>query len=174
MQETGEWMLIFDHTLEQQSDLFTSIDEAKNSNTKRKYSRLGFATKHLKNFCINGKYEFIMEYPNEKQINHWTQTIFPTLAKPSKENGYVKIRADNSDYAWHGLSVSNASQTYLDGSPYHPEWYYPIGQSKIYDAYYCIPKPVSGRYCISRVKLWVKVNLSSFDLSVWSLRVSSI
>ena len=96
MQETGEWMLIFDHTLEKQSDIFTSVAEAKYSNTERKYSRLGFATKHLKNFRKNGKFEFIMEYPNEKQINHWTQTVFPTLAKPGEENGFLNISADNS------------------------------------------------------------------------------
>ena len=167
MKTAGEWLLIFDNTIENKSDLFTGSKEVLYSNTERKFSRLGFATAHRRNFLISGKYEFIMDYPNDNQTYHWTQTVFPTLAKPSQENGFIGIDPQSAPNNWHGLALSNSSATMLDGSPFRSTWFYPIGQYNYYapngNINYCIPNTQSGHICVSRVLLWIKLNIYSLD-----------
>lgn len=105
-------------------------EEVKRSNigdqNADKYSQL---YKVNDSFKISGEYIFKLYFPSTGVTNIWAQThdIF-TNATTSTVPGYRAIDIDNSGNAWGGLSLSDGSNSYLDGNPTSTNWYYPIGQ----------------------------------------------
>ena len=176
MDMAGEWMLIFQHKLENNEDFFIDSRECLYSNTDRKFSRIGFVEKHLSKFRINGKYEFILQYPDTKVMNHWTQTVFPTKAKPQTENGFVNISSGYTSQGWGGLVLSNSQSTYIDGAPFSSNWFYPVGQMKMYSttsgAKTCLPNPSGNPLCLYQMQLWIKINSRSLGITNKNCRSS--
>ena len=162
MIEYFSWYLIYEHIMESSDDYFDKNSdplEVLSCNKKHKYSVIGFVESHLSLFRNNGRYEFKLEYPEINKINHWTQTVFPTRAASSTENGYKEIDCPLQKKGWHGLSLSNRSETYIDGSPFINTWFCPIGQ---YGQYFnggdCLPNPEieNSQECLSTTRLWIK------------------
>ena len=147
------WLLVFHHnTLH---GMFKSKTHAKYSLDPNKFSLL----KRIDDsFKIDGKFEFLLKYPNLTGYNHWTQTVNPIKAQPNTENGYVPIEIKWDNNFWHGLSLSNHVTSYLDGSPNADTWFYSIGTNE-YNTNEFIPGSdwvVDGKY-LKEVNLWIKV-----------------
>ena len=130
----GGWTLVFRHDSsggyfanDAEADLF---NVASPGLTTKKYSILN-KIDSIKNASA---YEFRLYYPNENKRNHWTQTFDPRSA-PSPIRpvaGYTPIAIDASGSFWGGLERSGASQTFLDGSVHHSNWWYSIGSNVAY------------------------------------------
>ena len=120
-----KWLLVFRQKYESAEDLFKNESEVLFSNAEKKFSILGNIDK---SFRIRNKYEFLLEYPGNDGFNHWTQTKNPVFAEPEKENGYKPIATSWTGCSWHGLSRSSeTNRTFIDGSPFHGNWFYSIG-----------------------------------------------
>ena len=109
----NSWSLVFHH--EYDAGLFRSKRDALFSTKKGRFSVLG---KINENFKVNGKFEFLLEYPPFSGYNQWYQTINPIHAKPNEENGYEEISCTWKVNEWHGLSLSNNTFCLIDGSPF--------------------------------------------------------
>ena len=152
--------LIFRHYLSSANDLFTSESEFLATNSKNKFSILGQIEKNKEKYQKNGYFEFILEYPELKGCNHWLQSVFPTLAPAGSENGFFDLGSSYPGNDWHGLSRSQSSNSFLDGSPFHENWYHPIGQRSSYGNKYCLPNPhdftgSNNHNCLYETKLYI-------------------
>ena len=130
----GGWTLIFRH--DTSGGFFSNKTEADffNANapglSTKKYSILN----RMDIIKSNPDYEFRLYYPVSGIRNHWTQTFNPRSgASPtSPVNGYTPISIDATGNYWGGLEKSTASNTLLDGSVNHPNWWYSIGSNTPY------------------------------------------
>ena len=130
----GGWTLVFRHDSsggyfvnDAEADLF---NVASPGLTTKKYSILN----KIDSIKSASAYEFRLYYPNENKRNHWTQTFDPRSG-PSPIRpvaGYTPIAIDASGSFWGGLERSGASQTFLDGSVNHGNWWYSIGSNVAY------------------------------------------
>ena len=149
----GSWFLVFFH--DSNFGNFKTNKEASFSLNKNKYSVL----KRIdETFKINGVFEFLLMYPNATGQNHWTQTVSPAYAQPNEENGYKEINVSWTVNGFHGLSLSNASKAYIDGSPFEATCYYAIGSK--YTEFTYLPADTWGedRKRFYQVFLWLRVN----------------
>ena len=74
----SEWYLLFHHFSSSQNPVFFSNEEeAKFSSTENKYSVLSSLNDQ---FLINGKFEFILEYPSVNSFLQWKQSVNPLFA----------------------------------------------------------------------------------------------
>ena len=177
------WFLVFEHILDSSNDYFTGNNEILSSNSKHKYSVLGFVESHKEYFRYRGKYEFKLEYPELNGYNHWSQTVFPTDANAETDNGYENINCKFTYNGWHGLSLTkNTDKALLDGSPYNKDtWFFPIGQKGRYAAGYdCLPNPndhidLNEINCLRITRLWIrKYKLCSFNDVSFTIQYSCI
>jgi len=115
-------------------------------------------------FKIDGKYEFLLQYPELSGFNRWKQTINPILetkAGKTVVNGYQGIHIDWSGWYWGGLARSTFSFSCVDGSIATGNWYYTIGT---YAGSAYTPKFPGPAYSntddirVNEVYLWVKTN----------------
>ena len=157
-----KWMLVFYHKFVKNEDLFKNKTEALFSNTENKYSIL---SKINPSFRINGRYEFLLEYPRfQGYFNHWSQRINPINAQPNEDNGYKPINISWTNQSWHGLALSSTSNTLIDGSPYNETWFYSIGSITnwgntipSYVDLYLFPESERSKYITTEVMLWIRV-----------------
>ena len=148
----NSWFLVFFH--DSSFGKFESKREGAYSLKKNKFSVL----KNIDDsFKINGVFEFLLKYPNATGQNHWTQTVSPAYAQPNTENGYVPINISWRGDGFQGLSLSNSSTAYIDGSPFHPHNFFAIGS--MYNCGY-LPSFSWGNDNVRyyQVFLWMRVN----------------
>lgn len=77
MSDNSLWARIFYHNCKEGTVLFTSLAEAKNTQTADKYSRMYLLEDNT--YKINGKFEFMLCYPEYSSTlyNRWKQTNAP-------------------------------------------------------------------------------------------------
>ena len=149
------WALIFHHNSTQ--------GYFKETNVLNHYSTHLFSvlSKVDDSYKIDGKFEFLLKYPELQDYAQWTQTINPIHAPPNEENGYEKKHYNWSyDYPFHGLTLSSTSASLLDGTPNPEHWFFAIGAYGLYlDQDGAIPGPFwnyNGKY-LHEVNLYIKV-----------------
>ena len=168
------WLKIFYHN-SSNGIYFNNLNETLNCNTEFKYSIL---YKINSSFKINGKFEFLLEYPELfPNYNHWTQVKNPLetfeIIDGNNDLGYEPIHIDWDAQYWGGLITSSrTSNTLLDGSVGNIKWHYSIGA--INKDYY--PKfPGPGIY-IHEVILWIRIpnfinskNYQKFNFKIFGI-----
>ena len=162
--EGAQWAKVFDHNNKGGTAVFSSIAEVKNSNVTNKYSRIYLLDKFK---AKDNKIEFLLEYPDDVagKYNRWKQTNNPcnefvtqTAAGDGKVAGYEAIHVDWTGNYWGGIARQSSdatafSNTYLDGSVGHSNWFYAIGSVSYQGG---IPGP--GVVITGRVQLWVRID----------------
>ena len=68
MNDREQWLLIFQHHLEEREDLFENKEEVLSCNKPHKLSLLKNIEKQRRYFRINGKFYFKLEYPGIEGI----------------------------------------------------------------------------------------------------------
>ena len=152
-------LLIFRHRFFTDEDLWNSSIVLKN-NEPNKFSILG----ELDNsFKINGKFEFLLEYPKLEGFNMWSQLKNPVKAEPNVENGYKEIKCSWKEKSFHGLAKSSSTgHTFIDGSVFDADsemnHFYSIGLYVNWKN--SIPGPFSTGDLnkTSEVLLWVRIS----------------
>ena len=151
----NSWVLIFHH--DSSKGFFSSKKEARYSLNPHKFSLL---SRLNEGFKIEGRFEFLLKYPQFTGQNHWTQTVNPVEAQPNEDIGYEGINISWSINYWGGLALSSTERTLIDGSPYADTWFYAIGT--VSSSY---PNQIPGPYweyqgvsVINMVDLWIRVN----------------
>ena len=137
--DNSVWALIFEHNCQGGTVLFESVDEARNTQSANKYSRLYLLDNESFKSISDGKYEFMLCYPDEStDYNRWRQTNNPCNEYKGTDDGtlfadgYEAVSiAWDSNY-WGGLTrqyplATEIGTTYLSGSVGHLDWYYAIG-----------------------------------------------
>ena len=162
MDREGQWVLIFQHHLEQEGDLFTSDDEALSCNTANKLSFLKEIEKKRDHYLISGKFYFRLEYPGIEGMNYWRQSVFPTLAEPNSDIGYEDLGCSFKKNYWNGLGKSSSAATFIDGSRNASTWYYTIGQKVKFCSKYKLPDPryddaEKDFHYLTDTRLWIKM-----------------
>ena len=152
------WVLVFRHN-SSNKDFFRNEKEALFSAKKNKYSLLGRIDD---NFMIDGRYEFILEYPQINKFYHWTQTKNPIKAGPYDDIGFEPKSIDYGDLT--GLARCSNSKAFLDGNVGHEYWYFAIGAYSSYNSMRCFPGPYNGNetFCFNSVSLYMKVNETKY------------
>jgi len=157
-EDDGGWTLLFSHDYGASGELFASDADAALRNaqdpTADLYSILDY-TSAFEN--SDGTYELRLTWPGEGlDINHWTQTTDPTGDGVSD---YTAIDVSYTGNSWGGLELSSNSNTYLDGSVDHSNWWYSVGARSLHDG--GIPGPSSN--VVDAVQLWVRADTSDHD-----------
>ena len=109
------WLKVFDHD-SGAGGFFQSKTEALNCSITNRYSILYILDSRFK---INGKYEFLLEYPELVGYNRWLQTNSPideTEQSGKTAEGYEAISITWDASYWGGLVKSTRSTTFLEGS----------------------------------------------------------
>ncbi len=148
----GGWTLVFNHNTV--GGYWANDVEANEFNiaspniTTNKYSILS----KLDELKSATAYEFRLHYPGLGITNHWSQTFDPRSGgSPSRPvPGYIPISIDTTASLWGGLE-QNSTNTYLDGSANHSNWWYSLGSVNAYNG--GIPGPGS---VVSQVQLFVR------------------
>lgn len=129
----GGWTLVFNHdiiggywTNDAEADLFNIASPGLTTN---KYSILNY----IDAIKSDIPYEFRLYYPSLNKTNHWKQTFNPRSggSPTSPVAGYVPISISMTANGWGGLE-NNSTNTYLDGTVNHVNWYYSIGSNGIW------------------------------------------
>ena len=151
------WLKIFYHNSSNQC-FFANQNEALKCDTFQKFSILGDINE---NFLINGKYEFLLEYPEVIGYNRWVQNVNPIFQSDSSIPGYFGIQISWNTNYWGGLTKSSRSTwTLLDGSVGHSDWFYAIGS---YVAYGPSQFPGPNR-AVSLCYLWIRVDDTKYKI----------
>lgn len=161
------WARIFYHNNIEGTELFSTVEECKNTQTENKYSRLYLLddNTYKRN---DGKFEFMLCYPNfSEEYNRWKQSdspcnIYTGTGQGTKVPGYEGIHIGWSGNGWGGLERTNLdpytieSGSYIDGSIGFGNWWYAIGAIANYNQV-GIPGPDSNTIS-SDVELWVRID----------------
>ncbi|GAA3621682.1 hypothetical protein GCM10022397_04290 [Flavivirga jejuensis] len=125
----GGWTLVFNHNTA--GGYWANDTESQEHNagspglTTNKYSILSKLDEIKSSPTI---YEFRLHYPSLGLTNHWSQTFDPRsgTAGVSPVPGYTAINVNSTSNLWGGLELSGTN-TYIDGSVNHGNWFYSIG-----------------------------------------------
>ena len=161
------WARIFYQNVKEGATLFSSVSEAKNTQTADKYSRLNLLDSGT-TYKTGDKYEFMLCYPNESgtAYNRWKQTNAPqnefvttTSAGDGTAAGYEAVHIDWTSDHWGGMTRQNSdtasiSSCYLSGSVGHSNWFYALASSAVWNR--GIPSMNSGS-TFGGVELWIRV-----------------
>jgi hypothetical protein len=151
------WLKVFFHN-STGGIFFKSKEEAKYIISDEKYSILNKINPMLR---INGKYEFLLEYPNGNS-NQWKQTNSPleeketTISEHYNVMGYEEVNITMRENNWGGLALSTSLKTLIEGSIGHDNWFYAIGQlvsDQTYESQIAA-NIWGGTYS---VKLWIRI-----------------
>jgi len=154
------WLKVFMHD-SSSGQYFLSYSEALNSNGLYKFSILGEIDDKYKN---NGKFEFLLEYPQFNKYNRWKQTYNPKdnpEVSGNKATGYEPVSIYYSGQFWGGLVKSSDSRTAFDGSAGHENWFYALGSYSSWGSPNQFPGPAlddTTYYAASKIVLYVKTN----------------
>ena len=75
-------------------------------------------------------------------------------------NKYEGIIINASDALWGGLVKSCHSESYIDGSTYHNNWWYAIGS--YYDYAWSGGVPGPNGIVVRQIQLWLATDASKF------------
>ena len=157
----SEWYLLFHHFSSSQNPVFFSNEEeAKFSSTENKYSVLSSLNDQ---FLINGKFEFILEYPSLNSFLQWKQSVNPLFAatnSTAESIGFSPIDVDSYPI-FQGLKY-RGFETLISGiCSINCGWYYSIGSM---NNYYSpnFPGPYDGinSFMVNEAYLWIKIGSS--------------
>ena len=157
-----DWLLIFYHN-SSRGDFFQSHEDALFINTEDKFSILQYIDH---SFAINGKYEYLLEYPELNRYIHWTQKV--NAIDNVSNVAYNEISSNCQSF--YGLSRSyNYQQTLLDGTPGDQgsfSWWYSIGSRVKFDSQNIIPGPTinSISTTVKEVSLWIRSPIKTLIL----------
>ena len=160
------WIKIFYHDVPKGGN-FTNEEEALHSLNPYKFSIL----KDIENYGslaqYDGKFEFLLEYPN-LNLGHlwWRQSTFPTLQHDNtgstlkKVEGYENISVPTFMTGFGGLAkttrlVEGHTRTLLDGSIGFDTWNYAIGK---YGYQYGNKMPAYGQTLTDLAVLWMRIH----------------
>jgi len=170
------WLKIFHHN-GYGGSMFRDFSHALSSDEPNLYSILHKITDSYK---INGKFEFLLEYPELSGYNRWKQSYHPINENDDVRpvRGYEAISISWQTEYWGGLTKSSRiGNTLIDGSCGHSYWFYSIGAyqnnewiiAKCPSTKNCIPGP-SGS--VREVILWVRVTTTDIFEYTSSTKVS--
>ena len=103
------------------------------------------------------KYYFWLDYPELRVHNIWKQSVNPENynnndpASPRWAPGYEAVDIQRTENNWGGLSKGNTGSCYLEGTFAHQNWYYTIGNYRLWG--YSMPGPNES---VKQVYLWMK------------------
>ena len=160
LEDGSEWAKIFHHYNHGGTVLFTSDDEARNIQTKDKYSKLYLLEKFR---GPNNKFEFLLRYPKDLTgYNRWKQSSNPTVATTPNNGvtGYEAVSISWNSQYWGGLEY-NGQACLCDGSVNHVNTFYGIGYRQVWQN--AIPGPSSA---VSYVELWVRIDNVNLETNV--------
>ena len=154
----AKWLLLFYHNLPK-GNYFVNESEALSIDTQYKYSILYKFNSTETNFgLINGKYDFLIEFPNSKYNSvRWTQTANPVLTLETStelDSLGTKIKKINdTETPFRGLARSTANETFIDGDAngLQHHWY-SIGLYYYHN--FTIPGP---NHHVNEISLWIRV-----------------
>ena len=115
-------------------------------------------------FKINGKFEFLLEYPELSGYNRWRQALLPWNNDEITGNaaeGYENVYNTWSGSYWGGLVKSNHGcgvHTLIDGSAGTIYWHYAIGCTS---TYYSPQYPGPDGYLVVECCLWIRLSDTS-------------
>lgn len=151
--DSGGWTLILNHLTD--SGFFINADDAANKNDNNPNADLYSILYKLEKFRNNGKFILKINWPSlGLGRNIWSQTINPVtnpgISSTNPVEGYVPIDIQYTSNSWGGLE-QYGSNTFLDGTVMHSNWYYAIGSYTSYGE--GLP---SFNGSTNHVQLWVK------------------
>ena len=159
------WLKIFYHDIIQGGN-FTNEEEALHSLNPYKFSILKDIENYGSRAQYDGKFEFLLEYPNlSSGYNWWRQAKFPTLEYDNISRryveGYESVSISWASYSFGGLAkttrilIAGHIQTLLDGSIGYNTWYYAIGK---YGYQYGNTMPAFDNTATEIAVLWMRIN----------------
>ena len=164
------WLKVFFHDMSKRVG-FKDADEVKLCNSEYKYSILSELSNKMKQ--ANGKFEFLLEYPDLKIMNWWEQSNNP-LDEEEKGQTYVSgyrsiyIGAPNDN--WGGLAKTTGSDavcSLINGTPsmYPGSWMFAIGmyQGMTWNGYSNLP---SNSAATDVVYIWVRMPTKALKTTV--------
>lgn len=143
------WLKVLYHKTHSGATMFASEAEALSCNSSYKYSLLNKLEDYRN---ANGEFEFLLEYPSQSGYNRWKQTSNPTTTEESV-TGYQAVNISWTDNHWGGLCKSSDSETFIDGSVNHSNWFYAIGAYASWNS--GIP---AASTAVDEVYLWVRID----------------
>ena len=159
----SQWIKIFYHSYVN-SESFENETEALSLNTSTKFSIIGEATKFKR---YNGKYEFILYYPQyPTKYNQWKQSLFPLYDLDSLTRtsalGFSPVQLSWSE-DFGGLvknteetEIKGVTSSLLDGQVGIIDWYYCIAKYKKNDSWMNLKIP-GPKVEVDEVYLFMKV-----------------
>jgi len=152
------WLKVFYHD-SSTGIYFSSLSDALSCNTSYKFSILGSIDGQ---YQINGKFEFLLEYPDVEGYNRWKQTLNPKDNPESngkQATGYEGISISFPGRYWGGLVKSSDPGTVFDGSAGNVNWWFAIGCKSSSWKPKLFPGPAisyTELIPVSKVILWVR------------------
>ena len=165
LSDNSLWARIFYHNVTEGSTLFSTLSEARDTQTANKYSRLYLLDDNAYKGTDN-KFEFMLCYPNldNSKYNRWKQTdspinLYTGTGQGTFVPGYEAIHIDWTGNGWGGMertspSASAFTNSYLNGSVGYGNWWYAIASDHVFE----LGMPGPNNLSIwGSVELWVRV-----------------
>ena len=157
------WILVFHQNIS--VGLFDKPESALISLKNGMYSILSEIKEDWK---INGKFEFMLDYPELGKRNIWRQSLNPIddyeETRPNERTavGYEGVSIEMTEQGWGGLVRSSTAISLLDGSVNYliegfNRWYYSVGTCFLQNN--GIP---SNNNPVNNVYLWIRFNSIKF------------
>ena len=153
---------IFYHRPGKNKLFFENYEQFMNINEKQRYSILGELNEDYK---INGKYEFLLYYPDLNKYNWWRQNKLPYNEEERTgihiADGYEGVYISMKENYWGGLVLQKIPYTrycnyecsFVEGSVGHEFYFYAIGQRHNSET---VPAD-NDQHWISDVYLWIRI-----------------
>ena len=166
LSDGSKWARIFYHNSKGGTVLFSTVQEARNTQTADKYSRLYLLDDDTFKKNMEGKFELMLCYPTDSttKYNRWKQTNSPCneyytpTTSGTKVTGYEAIHIDWTTNYWGGLGRFNKSTTeitqncYLTGAVGTQSWWYAIAPITAYNG----GMPSSNGVTTNDVEIWIR------------------
>ena len=157
------WLKLFYHNCDGNVK-FKDEKEALHCNSEQKYSILSNINPSMR---INGKYEFILEYPGDVYYR-WRQTRSPIneyeSASQREALGFEPIHQGSGKLNISGLvrTTIKVADKYInclfDGQPGVSLWYFAIGVYEATEPAYLTKDIPAYSNTVKSVKLWIRIN----------------
>jgi hypothetical protein len=152
------WVLLFRHfTYNKPAKYFANYDSSFHTTTNKDlFSLLTIINELMK---VNGKYEFLLEYPELNNYFHWRQTSNPLSVSSSVSSstiGFEPIHVPSNYFKGLGLGSSTTSGLLgiCDGEC---GWHYAIGcHNNLYDPKFPGPDINGDFYYVKQALLWIR------------------